>query len=1501
MSQTIDERIVELRFDNKAFEENIQSSIHSLKQLQKELDLSNAAKGFDGLSKASRSVSFDNLSSGVESIASKFSTLGIIGVTALQNITNSAVNAGKRIVSSLTIQPITTGFSEYELKMGSVQTIMASTGESIETVNKYLEELNAYSDRTIYSFSDMTQNIGKFTNAGVELKDAVSAIQGISNVAAVSGANAGEASRAMYNFAQAMSSGSVKLIDWKSIENANMATVEFKKQLMDTAVEMGTLQKTADGMYKSLTKDNNGKVSSAFSDTLGFNDSLSHQWMTSDVLVKTLSKYSDETTAIGKKAFAAAQEVKTLTQLYDTLKESAQSGWAASWEILVGDLEEAKAALSKVSEAFGAIIQKSADARNKLLKDWKNLGGRDMIGTAFANIFNGFKELSGTIGGAFRDIFPAMTGEGLLKATEKFKTLTEKFRELITSKSEDIRSMFRGVFSVVKAIGSLAGSAWKGIKGLVEMLAPAADGFMGLAAGLGEYLVDLSDAISQSGFFENVIRGMGKVLSWCIDLIGRFGKFIQNAFNNMDLSGVEQAMTRIKDSINPLEAIVTAFNVAMDGLRTAFGWLKEALKTFGTALAPVFSELGTAIKNADIEKVMDVVYTIIKGGLVLSITQFINRLKGMVWEISNVFDVFGSIESAIKSKVLLNVAQAVALLAASLFILSMVPMESIGSSFVTIIGLIASLLAAMGILGKILDSGMDFKGITKIATAMIGMSAAILVLSFALHKVGTLNGSQLISGMLGVVGLMAGLVLVLKRFDDTDIPLKTAASILIVAMALSSVARTLQKLGSMDPEQVTLGYLAIIAILSTFFVFVQAIEEKDILNLSAGILLISLSIGFFVKSIEKLGSMDIGNLVQGIGGLALVLAAVVGAMKLMPDGKQALAGSAAMLIMATAIGIFALSISALGSMDPGNLAQGLIAIGVALTMLVVAMKLMQSCLLGAATMIIMATALGMLVPVITILGSLSIGTIVKGLLSIAGLFLILGVAGFVLSPIVPVIMLLALSITALGAGALMAGTGMLLFATAMEILAVAGAAAGAAITAIITGLLGLIPVFFKEIGAGIVAFIDTIVSAGDSIINAVVVIISSIGAGLVAAIPVIFDALATTITSILDFIMECVPKFIECGVSVIVSFIKGIAEATPQIAGAVTDMTTEFLNAIGTNIPRIVEAGMQMLIDLLNGLAEAIENNSGELYDAAVRCGKAIGQGLINGIKKTAQEVWDGAKALGGDALDAVKNFLGINSPSKEFMKVGEYSTEGMALGMEQGLLSESDGIADAFKMVSDNALETVGDNEQEFYKVGESCATGFTDGLVKGVYSNEAMIQKTMDQIDSDMSRKFQSPGNFNNYLENKYASKNSLNQFKQSTSTTLTAVEEEVEETEVKMVAGIGTGINMRLAKGLTLYSKKAIKAAEDVREKALRPVVDMTNNLTIDTRSIDETFARLANGASNLNAELALDNNVTINHTFDTLRVEGVNDKGEFVASSDYAVEKVLASLMRRQSRV
>ena len=420
MSKTIDEKVVEMRFDNKQFESNVATSMSTLEKLKRSLKLDGAAKGLESINGAAKKVDMSGLGNGVESVSSKFSALQVIGVTALANITNSAVNAGKRMVSALTIDPVLSGFKEYETQINAVQTILANTsskGTTIDDVTAALDELNHYADLTIYNFTEMTRNIGTFTAAGIDLDTSVNAIQGIANLAAVSGSTSQQASVAMYQLSQALASGTVKLMDWNSVVNAGMGGEVFQNALKETSELLGTGAKAAIEAEGS------------------FRESLRTGWLTSEVLTETLKKFTTsganeyvakytgltkeavqaaldnakaqygEADAIDKAAEAlanksgknkdeiksilqmaktatdAATKVKTFSQLWDVLKEAAQSGWAKTWQIIIGDFEEAKALLTPISDTLTDIINKMSDWRNSLLesalgKGFSKLGER---------------------------------------------------------------------------------------------------------------------------------------------------------------------------------------------------------------------------------------------------------------------------------------------------------------------------------------------------------------------------------------------------------------------------------------------------------------------------------------------------------------------------------------------------------------------------------------------------------------------------------------------------------------------------------------------------------------------------------------------------------------------------------------------------------------------------------------------------------------------------------------------------------------------------------------------------------------------------------------------------------------------------------------------------------------------------------------------------------------------------------------------------------------------
>ena len=462
MSKTIDQRVVEMQFDNKDFERNVSTTMSTLDKFKRSLNMDGATRGLENVNTAAKKVDLSGLSDGVEAVRVKFSALDIMGATVFANLANSAYQAGKRIVSALTLDPVKTGFQEYETQINATQTILANTaskGSTIVDVNKALEELNKYADLTIYNFTEMTRNIGTFTAAGIDLDTSVNAIQGIANLAAVSGSTSQQASTAMYQLSQALAAGTVRLMDWNSVVNAGMGGEMFQKALRETSELLGT------GAEAAIAAEGS------------FRESLRMGWLTSDVLTQTLKKFTAtganervaEYTGLSKEAVAAALEeaeamygeadaiayaskalaeksgknakeieatlqfaknaqdaatkVKTFTQLWDVMKESAQSGWAQTWKILVGDFEEAKSLITPIADFMTGVLGKMSDARNKLLES--------ALGMGFTNMMSGFRSiLTTTQNGIDRVMAPVNALEGALEtatgAIDDFGDIVDK-------------------------------------------------------------------------------------------------------------------------------------------------------------------------------------------------------------------------------------------------------------------------------------------------------------------------------------------------------------------------------------------------------------------------------------------------------------------------------------------------------------------------------------------------------------------------------------------------------------------------------------------------------------------------------------------------------------------------------------------------------------------------------------------------------------------------------------------------------------------------------------------------------------------------------------------------------------------------------------------------------------------------------------------------------------------------------------------------------------------
>lgn len=676
---SIDERVVRLELDSKSFDKNTQTAINNLNNLEKSLQFKDAGKGFEEIEKAAKKVDLSPMSEGIQKVSNQFNLLTTVADTAFRNIVNKAVDSGERIVKSLTIDQITTGWDRYAEKTGAVQTIMAATAQQfddtqtqMEAVNSELEKLVWFTDETSFRFNDLVSSIGKFTANNIDLGESVKAMEGISTWAALSGANMNEASRAMYNLAQAISTGEVKLIDWKSIELANMGTAEFKQTVIETAEEMGTLVRVSDDLFTTL--DGKGQVSMS-----NFSENLSKGWFTSDVLLKTLSRYgnfadrlntlvdetgiltatamnyiddyvegtldmgeamqatgltADELTAwleelgssqneLGRRAFRAAQETKTFAEAIDYTKEALSSGWATSFTYIFGDYLEAKEWWSEIAEAMYDVFVVGGEIRNSVLEIWKAGGGREDFLDGIRELIVNLSDLLSVFKDAWNETFFGDEDFQLQNKANLLMSITRAFKDFAKA-IKPTEATSRNLKDILKVIFNVLKTGIDTIKAITSGLSP-----------LGKAL--------------NIIAGS------ILEVVGNLARFlnqgIANFFTPERLNKMSESLSYISRLISGglligFKGLFDILKKVWDNFQMTTGGVKgivEGLVITVKSLWGSFTEGGTIVNN-----VIDFLLNVIQG-FVKVVTTAVGTITGLLTGEIKFEDIFGKNGDAGKS------------------------------------------------------------------------------------------------------------------------------------------------------------------------------------------------------------------------------------------------------------------------------------------------------------------------------------------------------------------------------------------------------------------------------------------------------------------------------------------------------------------------------------------------------------------------------------------------------------------------------------------------------------------------------------------------------------------------------------------------------------------------------------------------------------------------------------------------------------------------------------
>ena len=1364
---TVDNRVVNMQFDNAAFERGVAQTIASMDRLTKSLQMTGAAKGLQGIGTAAtaQNASLKSMEAGVNSVAGRFTALQQVATGALHNIGARVTEAAGRMAKSLTLDPILQGFREYETNLNSIQTILANTqaaGTNLQDVNGALKELNHYSDQTIYNFSEMAKNIGTFTAAGVDLETSTASIKGIANLAALSGSNSEQAAGAMYQLSQAISAGRVSLEDWNSVVNAGMGGTVFQRALAQNAEKLGTLSKGA--------VDLKGKMKNVTIEGKSFRESITakpgeESWLTSEVLTQTLSQFTGDLSdadlaaqgfnksqikaiqAQAKTARDAATQVKTLSQLFDTTKESLTSGWSQTFETIFGDFTEAKGLFTGASDAIGGIVASSADARNKMLSDWKELGGRDALIKGISNAFQALFSILRPIKDAFREIFPATTGKQLYEMTVSFRDFMERLK-LGSQTAENLKRTFAGFFAILGIGWEIIKQVAKTIFSLFGEVGKGSGGFLSATASVGDFLVALHKAVKEGDGLAAFFKGLGKILAVPIKLIAKLGGYLADLFSGGDTGAAGKGIGELTDKLSPMAQLGEMVSNAWDRVGEVMDKVWDGVQKVGGAIADFFgnfsSGIGEAMDGLNLQDVFAGINTGLFAGLVLMLKNALGGGAGGVMEgvtdaIEGFTGALKGMQNALNAATLLQIAIAVGILAFSMNTLSKIDAEGLTRASAAISVMFGQLLGSLAIFNKFIGAA-GFAKLPFVMGSLILLAGAVLILAQAVKQLSSLDWNELAKGLTGLAVTLGLLVGSLKFMPNPKGLISTGIGIIALAAGIKILASAVEDLSGLGWNELAKGLVGVGALLGALVLFTMfAKANKGGILQAAGIILLAAGIKILASAVTDMSKLSWGGIAKGLVTLAGALAIITGALYLIPPTAPLAAIS--VLGVAISLGMIAKALGQMAKMSWGNIASSLVLmlgaltiiaaalwvipptaplaaagvlilaialkkigqtltefaefswgeIGKAMVMLAgtlgiiaLAMFAMTTALPGAAATLVIAAALSILAPVLAQFGAMSLGEIGTSLLMLAGVFAVFGIAALLLAPVVPVMIALAAAVTLLGIGMLAAGAGVFLFATGLTALAAAGIAGTAAIVGIVSGLVGLIPMVMKQIGLGLIAFAEVIGTAGPAITKAIVAVLEALISAIVRLTPKIVDALLRMLTMLLQKMQTYVPKMVDAGLKMLTGILRGIADNVGKVAAQATRIVTEFLKAIGTNLPKVVDAGFKMVIETIRGIRKAVDANSETVGREGGKLAAAIIKGMVNGLKAGVGEIDSAAMSVAKSALNSAMDVLGIHSPSKEFERIGKFVNDGFRKGLDGNRKQVDDAFNNLKKMLKD-------------------------------------------------------------------------------------------------------------------------------------------------------------------------------------------------------------------------
>lgn len=1320
-SRPIDEKIVVMNLDNSEFKRKaaettgIFGKLKSIFSKAGDTNLNKVTKDLNDIEKAANRVDMSSLSSSVDTIASRFSSLGVIATTALTNITNKAVNAGLAMQKSLTTDQVVDGFREYETKIGSIGTVLANTkhnGSTLEDVKKALSELNDYADDTIYNFGQMTANIGRFTAAGANLEDSTTAIKGLSNLAAISGSTSEQLNNAMYQMSQALSPGyKLNLMDWNSLQNSGMGGKITQDGLRETAKAMG---KTID-MSKT------------------FRESISDGWLTSEVLLATLKKFGED-----ESMSKAATEVRTLTGFISSLREGIGSGWAETWELVFGDFDQATRFWTAVSNITSGFFQKQTDARNNFIRGLIDSGAVGKFGEVVRNVGTPIVQLFKSIGSAFKTIFPPVSSNGLVTLLTNIADATKNLK-MNAETVENVKTIFKGFFAgistVIEVVKILAGA----LLGLIPGFSGAGGGITSLLARFSEITISINEYLKSGDLAERITEklktvfgGLGSVLSGIGSAFANVSSFIEQAISIMSKGSFTEGILE-EDS-----KTVGALYALRDGFKSVFDYISAInFSAIGSGIGAFFSGIGSTIEwiKGAISSVIgffknlfptiaDNQGWILAGGGLAAMAAIIWKVYETFKSVVGIFDNFadtlegvsdalGAFTLGIHVKSLLVIAMAVGILAVSLMLLSRLNGKQIATSLTAVVVSLGALVGALAIISK-----KEIEGNIGAIMSIVGLAVAVAILSTAVVKLGEMDINKAKQGVLALVtllGALAGALTLMSKYGGTFAV--SAAQFIALAGALAIMTYAISKLSEIKPWDIVKGVAAIGILLLELAIFVR-IASSNTATLSAsaaGLLATAGAILLIVHAIKQISKIETDDLKEGLLTVGFILLLVGTFTEVVKEGDLLRAG-AGLLLLAAAMNALIIPIATLGVIPIDILAKGIGALTVFLAAFAATSKYMTATIPAAIAIGLLAAALNLLIIPIVALGLMSWDGIFKGVGGLALALLTLGGVAALLGLATIPLIAFSVAIVAIGVGFLALGAGISLLAKSFLILS--------------TMTVGAVTVFVAAFGA----FFTGVTALLPAVTDLIMKVINAIAEVMVKMAPKVADAIGRLLLAVLEKIKEYTPQVLTLVSDVLILILEKIAEFIPRVVITVLDLLLSLLGVIETYIPLFIEAGANIIIAIFNGLGtyipQVIQAMADFVLDIVVGMSDTLrnnGTEFVDAVTELMGEVILIVVHAGVNMIDALFGWIpGVSEATSKIGKSAEkYISENFRadeLGDEKG--SEFASSVAGTESLASSAGTLIANAGVDGASSVDASGTGvnFAQGFVNGISSSEVL-----------------------------------------------------------------------------------------------------------------------------------------------------------------------------------